>query len=647
MLQSFAPQRARVTAALLVLLAGIALLTMAARSTPAQARQEDYGSDVQGQVIAGSRLRVVVFDDGDHQAWAGKVNGPNGTVLDWSAQPSNGDWITVLYKQDLEGGAYTVVPATPVAPGWHVAGYLAQANIDPATSCHTNGQFHASDFNNTSSVNLTVQDHSWVICVGVVRDGGIWGSNVAARFVSSGPAGNWLGGLSGPQGLYSSFESMIGANYAGTIHNTLPGLWTAYPGNPPQSGMTVVGYHVLETTKTFFDCPSEPSLYTSSANSVTVSAQHPSWAICIKIVPSVPDSTLWVQVVGSGAILPWSGKVTGPNSFQRSFLDMALGIGGNSSLLENLAPGTWTVAPAVVPAVGYTVLGFYITDGGSQTLCPASEASYSSQNSFQINDQHPNKYVCILMSHPTLVQGSMLALSVVAAGGQPSADWTGAIDGPGTFDWTWKAFGISGPNFASNQYNLGAGNYTFTGGTPVRPGWEVKGFAEVEVPNQPFPTCPASFAAYGPDNVVTISDQHPRGAMCVWIEKVSAVQPPSQPDGPIPNLPDDPGIYLPSTTPTTVPTSTPTTIPTSTPTVAQSGGATPTATPSPSRPVDESNTNGPSVTTHTAGDAPLPPNTGTGSGGGGQNELTLVLGLLLIGASALIVAASQRPRTKR
>ncbi len=655
MLSGFLPHRRTFIAAVLLFALGLALSAGVSRTSIAQAKAETYGVGVQSQVIAGSRLRVVVYDEGYQQPWNGSVSGPGGVTLNWDTPQQTGDFSTVLFKEDLEAGTYTVVPGSPIAPGWHVAGYLARANIDPSGACNSNGSFAASAFTSSATVNLNAQDHSWVICVGVVRDGGIWDSQVAVRFVTPGPAGNWAGALVGPQNANYQLNDLLGPNYTGMIHGLLPGGWTLYPGLEPQPGYTVVGYYRFESKSNFPSCPADPAAYSNASASVNVSDQHPNWAICVRIAPAVANSTLWVQVVGAGTIIPWSGNVVGPGGFQRTFASMGLGAGGNSGLIQNLTPGTWTVAPAAVPSPGYEVLGFYITDGGSQTLCPQSPASYTSQNSFEVNDQHPNRYVCILMSNPPIVQNSLLALSVVAPGNGPAQDWTGVIDGPGSFDWTWKAFGIDGPNYASNRYTVGAGTYSFISGKPVKQGWVVKGYAPMEIPNQPFPTCPQSPASYSlAANTVTVSDAHPRQAMCVLIEK--AVTPTVAPEptvsthhGDGSGFPWEPGS-APTVTATPSPTSTPQG-PTSTPQGGQPGSTTgtptATATQPPSRPADESNSGSTGGANHAVSDGPLPPNTGTGHGADEDQGLAFKLGLLLMAASGLIVAATQLPGRAR
>lgn len=655
MLSGFLSHRRAFIAAIFLFALGLAL-SASANSTPtAQARAETYGADVQSQVIAGSRLRVVVYDQGYQQPWTGSVAGPGGVTINWDAPQQAGDSSTVLYREDLEGGNYTVVPGSPVAPGWHVAAYLARANIDPSEACFSNGTFLASAFTSSATVNLTARNHSWVICVGVVRDGGLWDSQVGVRFVPNGPAGNWTGAIVGPQNVYYNFDDLLEVNSSGVVHGVVPGGWTVYPGKEPLPGYTVVGYYRYEMTTPDPVCPSDPAAYSNASATVVVSQEHPSWGICVKIAPSVANSTLWVQVVGAAKITPWAGNVNGPNSFQRTFASLGIGAGGNSGLLENLTAGTWTVAPAAVPAPGYQVLGFYITDGGSQTLCPVDAGSYSSQNSFQVNDQHPNRYVCILLNNPPIVPNSVLAMSVVAPGNGPAQDWTGTIDGPGTFDWTWKSFGVSGPNYSSNQYSVGTGTYKFTPGSPVKQGWVVTGYAPMEIPNQPFPTCPQSPASYSlAANTVTVSDAHPRQAMCVLIEK--AVTPTVAPEptvsthhGDGSGFPWEPGS-APTVTATPSPTSTPQG-PTSTPQGGQPGSTTgtptATATQPPSGPADESNSGSTGGANHAVSDGPLPPNTGTGHGAAEDEGLAFKLGLLLMAASGLIVAATQLPGRAR
>jgi hypothetical protein len=627
------------TLALILLLA--ATFLFGAATITAHAKPLVYGSDSEDLVVANSRLTVEVVDYQDKLPWSGHIAGPNGNLA-WDAPDSVG-WSTIVYDHhDLEAGTYTAIGDSPIAPGWHVVAAMVVKDVSPIGACIE----PASSFNDPPSVTLSAQDTHWVVCLAVERDGAIFGSDVALHFVSQNfVSGPWTGVLTGPNSVNYSLATLMTGNPDGVAYNVLPGTWNLVTSDQPKPGYAVVGYHRFETDSDFPDCPTDPNAYGLLDHTVTVSAAHPNWAICVFVTPSVPNSSLWVTMVTDGFPPVWDGSVHGPNGYARTFTSIGVGAASHSGFMLNVAGGIWSVDLGNPPALGYTVKGFSIFDGDAFATCPASAVAYGANHSFQITAQHPNMLVCILLDHPTIVPNSRLSMAVVAPGNGSGQDWNGTIDGPGSFDWTWKSFGIDGLNYASNAYAVAGGTYTFAPGKPVKPGWAVKGYLQVET-DDPLPTCPSDPSLYGPNNVVTISQAHPKGSICVFIAKAvtptvtptttaTAFVPPVIPWWE-PETPQASPTSTPSATPTTAkPTSTPQS-PSGEPQVPANGEAGGESSDSPKPDA------GSSTVETTAHDAPLPPNTGSSATPSQDGTpMMMIAGLILVAGAALAAAASR------
>ena len=352
-------------------------------------------------------------------------------------------------------------------------------------------------------------------------------------------------------------------------------------------------------------------------------------------------------MVTDGWPIKWDGTVTGPDTYSASFWSIGLGGAAHFSTLFNLAYGTWSVSAKNPPAPGYTLKGYTVIDSGGFSNCPNDPASYGKPHSFQIDDQHPIRQVCILVEHPPIIAQSSLTLGILSVGAG-SNTWDGIVTGPAGYAAPWNKLLIGGPNFMGGQYNLFAGTYSVVPGNPVRPGWVVTGYASYETSNF-LQACPSDPAAYKPSPTpVTLSDKHPSWGICLKIEKA----PPVVETTPTVVLPpeftfDWPDLEPTSTPSPTVPAKTATPAPTQTPTSTVTTATTTivpaTATDSPARPVNE-NAGG---STQNTANAPLPPNTGTGAASTNSNSLFLLLGLLLVGGSGLILAANRLPGRPR
>ena len=390
--------------ALFAFILGAALISTAASSAVARATSSGLGSNVESQVIVGSRLRVQVYDEGAPQAWTGHINGPNGATLNWTAPQGFGAAHVVFYQEDLEAGLYTIVPDSPIAPGWHVAGYLAKANVDPTEGCFTKGDFVPGSFSSSPTVNLTAQNHSWVICIGVVQDGSIWDSRITVAVGGSDPtAAKGTGKLMGP-GFNEPFSmDFLGDNAGG--QNVAPGMYYLILDEPPAAGYVVAGYYAFESKATNPTCSANPAAY-SGLFYAPVSQEHPNWVICYRLVKAsyIPNSSLTVGIVAtvSAGQNSWQGTVTGPSGITWSWMNN-LQIGGPNYQggRHDIPAGTYLAVPGKPVRQGWEVKGYasFETTQFLQACPPVASGVYSmKQTPVTFSDAHSNWAICVLVA---------------------------------------------------------------------------------------------------------------------------------------------------------------------------------------------------------------------------------------------------------
>ncbi len=385
-------RRRALIGALFALAIGLAFIGGANRLSTAHAQSQDYQQDIQGQVIAGSQLRIYVLDWQDKQPWTGSIDGPSGSIP-WS--PVN-VWTSVTFAHfstGFEGGTYTINPGSPIAPGWHVAGYRTFPD-GSLGGCAEPG----AAFTDSASVTISDQEPVWGVCIAVERDGAIFGSTLNVTFVGDPPPGSWTGSISGPNAIHYSLADVNDWENSGTVHNLVPGTWNVYPANEPKPGYTVVGYYKFESDDPEPVCPSNHAAYTLGAYSVNVTPGHSHWVVCVRVAPFIPSSSL---TLGFLALAPadnaWEGTVTGPSGIAWPWL--VLGIHGLNFMggRHDIVAGTYSVVAGKPVQPGWVVTGYssYETTQFLQP-CPLDPAAYKpSPKPVTFSDQHPNWGICV------------------------------------------------------------------------------------------------------------------------------------------------------------------------------------------------------------------------------------------------------------
>ncbi|MGE3074607.1 MAG: hypothetical protein AB7N24_00645 [Dehalococcoidia bacterium] len=664
MLEIVVHRRIALLALIAAFVIGLGLFAGPANPLVAQAKPIELGSDVQS-VIADSRIAIDVIDwDASGIPFAGTVTGPNGFNQPWDAGTDYASVRRVFSEDNLEAGTYTITPASPIAPGWHIEAFAMIANN--GTDLANCAQQPKSSFSGINQLTLSAQNSVVHVCIAAVQDGDLWGSRIQLR-IAGGSGTGWDGVLAGPNGPHQFSEFTFGG-LSGDLNDVEPGQWQFYPASPIKAGYIVAGWHIEETGDPSYQCPSPNVYYDNGLSVVPVSAAHPEWTICIKVVTGTlePNSHIELRVTGDASPSDtYSGWLFGPSSTMRTFAEAGFAPGSlNSTLPSPVVAGYYTVTPDTPIAPGYKVTGYaFVSPADAFTDCPANQSDYGHLTSFTIDQAHPTVLGCIWLEKTNLLIGGAVWFGVHAEDGDAFNDWQGTVIRPGGVTVPWDQVGIGGSNYVGSLYDPPPGTYTMIAGTPVRPGWVAKGFAVFEA--DVAPACPANFSDYGPVNSVTLSQQHDYWMICVWVEKEPAVVPtvtptPTKPPKPTvtparthtPLVPDwNPGIVE---IPTVEPTSTPTaasktpvsaTVPpaTATPSTSSAGAGSGSEV-SPSRPISESNSPGEAKPPST----PLPPNTGTSAGTHRGTLLPLVLGIFFLSISGVFMAAHRLPgRPKR
>lgn len=359
---------------------------------------------------------------------------------------------------------------------------------------------------------------------------------------------------------------------------------------------------------------------------------------------TVPGSSIAVGLAGDPGVVKGTGKILGPGG-PRTF---DLGNAGDHESWTGLDAGMYFVSTDTPPAPGLWTAGFYIFESPDTTpQCPNNPSLYAGGWTFTLDAQHPHWVACIRLIQVTTIANSSVTFGIRNTTPDGDNSWQGRLTGPQNSSWLWSTLGIGGPNYLGYMMDVAEGDYSVQPGNPVRPGWQVAGYASYETDSH-LDACPFDNTAYLPyPTPVHVSAAHPKWGICVLVEPAPVTPDPEPSPTPAPPIDlgpiDWPGITPePTATPSPVtPTATPTAPkPTSTPTTPKQ---TSTATPP-----QATSTPRPGGTSQPAGDAPLPPNTGTGANHGGTSPAPLALGVLLVAVAGLIVAADRLPgRPKR
>ncbi|MGE0600882.1 MAG: hypothetical protein AB7J35_16815 [Dehalococcoidia bacterium] len=665
MLEIVVHRRKALIALFIAFAIGLGMFAGPASSPAAHAKPIEVGSDVQA-VIADSRIAIDVIDwEESGIPFAGSVTGPNGFHQAWDAGTDYASVKRVFSEDDLEAGTYTITPASPIAPGWHFEAFAMIPNS--GTDLANCPQQPRAAFSTVHQLTLSVQTPVVHVCVAAVRDGSLWGSRIQLK-ISGGTGYDWEGTMAGPTTSHPFSEFTFGGT-SGVLNDIEPGQWHPYPATPIKAGYVVAGWHIQETASPSYQCPSSPGSYNNGAPTISVSATHPRWTICLRVVAGtlVGGSHIELRVTGDASPLDtYSGKLNWPTGTSQTFAEAGFAPGSlNSTIASPVPGGYYTVIPGEPISPGYKVTGFaFVSPAGAATDCPADKGAYGNANSFTISAAQPTVLGCMWLEKTNLLIGGAVWFGVHAIDGDNINDWDGTVLRPGGATSSWAQVGIAGSNYLGTIYDPLPGTYTLVPNAPVRPGWVVKGFAAFEA--DVAPQCPADFSNYGPTNSVALSQQHDYWMICAWVEKAPAVVPSATPspaptdvpqftvtpepvDTPVPPGGNPGGLGIPTAEPTSTPTPAAKTPPATVPAATATPSSAPAGTGSgsegsPSRPVSESNAPGEAKPSST----PLPPNTGTSAGRHSGTVVPLALGIFFLTISGVFVAAHLLPgRPKR
>lgn len=631
-------------AVLALIMSAAFFLADAAMPRSAEAKPAADNQQVEALAVAGSQIDIFVLDhDMEDLQWAGVIDDPLGNDLTWTTWDNHGGFTRLDQFTDVEEGEFTVIPATPVAPGWEVYGY----RIIPDGGWSDCG-LNTLDYTDDPTFEVTPANPDWVVCIAVMPEGGIPGSLLTIEFVAPSVPGFWAGKLDVPFGNNDPLLADLVGGVSGHWHNGKAGTYWVLPTNQPKPGLWTYGFYSFESDSIFPDCPSDPSLYEPSKTYLGITEEKPHWAMCVMALDTIPDIRLTLKVDGPLGV-DWQGTVTALG-LNATWADWGVDSTSLVGSRTDIDPINHLFLPNDPVAPGWSVVSYAVFESTDPNPdCPTDIQAYNPYGLAYVHPMHPAWAVCVKVTQEVPATGTHIEVRTGSQSGP-----TGWVDGPGNYDFSWLFMGVQPASSSGYLDDVPYGTYNVLPASPPLAGQVVAGYYAMET-DDIWESCPSDAADYALDaGTVQVSPQHPVWTVCVLLEDEPEPVTPDPPPSSTPELPydipnyNDPGMPGSASTPS--PTATPSPAATATPTEIP-GSPTTTSEPESTSTPEPAGTPVPGGGSGNGGVAgvatPVAPDTGDTGTRGSSQSAAFEAGLLLLALGACAVAAKQLPARRK